>query len=223
VLGASSLTIFNMTQKGVIPLSDNEQLDILADAISDVGYWSWWTEQLPDIFQIEFGGTQLYFNPTSSDLPPQTQIALQFKYPSSVNFISKSKDTDNFQWTQDLHEDKIEPLSCSHGEFSFNNCDLTKSLLQQTTNFKTVYGNKPTTDSISFAPISLVFWCGDIGFAIIAKELKLLNHTGDIPLADISELNEKWWKYWRTYWDKRDTNEPMPKDYACDVTIPLKS
>ena len=29
------------------PIADAELLAQLADAISDVGYWSWWTHELP--------------------------------------------------------------------------------------------------------------------------------------------------------------------------------
>src|SRR5688500_10715695 len=98
-----------MTQPGQRSPSDSELLHILADAISDLGYWSWWAEQLPDVFQIEFGGTQLYFPPETPDSPPQTRIAIQFKQPASINFISKSGNPDNFEWVQLLHEDKMEP------------------------------------------------------------------------------------------------------------------
>jgi len=211
-----------MKQNDDKTLTDSEQLEILANAISDVGYWSWWTEELPAIFQIQFGGTLLYFSPTTSDKPPQTQIAIQFRQPTSISFINRNTATNNFEWAQLLHEDKIDAPTCSYGEFSFGNTDLTKSLLGKINHCKTLYGSRPTQE-ILLAPVSLVFWCGDIGLAIAAKELKLLNHSGNIDLADIADINRKWWDYWRTYWDKRDTNEPLPKDYACEVTIPLKN
>lgn len=210
-----------MTKQDDKTPSDTKQFEILANAISDVGYWSWWTEQLPDAFQIEFGGTQLYFPPISSTNPPQTQIAIQFRQPTSINFISKNS-TNVFEWVELLHEDKIEPPTCSYGEFSFGDNELTKSLLQQVRHYRTDYGSQPTAEILK-APFSLVFWCGDIGLAIAAKELKLLNHLGDIALADIAGINKQWWDYWRNYWDKRESDEALPKDYACEVTIPLKS
>jgi hypothetical protein len=73
------------------PLSEADQLALLADAISDIGYWSWWTAALPDAFQLVFGGTQLYFPPTSADKPLQTQIALQFQQPTSASFLSRAR------------------------------------------------------------------------------------------------------------------------------------
>lgn len=200
---------------------DTEQLEILANAISDVGYWSWWTGQLPDIFQIEFGGTQLYFPPVSSDNPPQTQIAIQFRKPTAINFISKNE-TNVFEWVELLHEDKIEPPTCSYGEFSFGDSELTRTLLQQVKHCKTHFGSQPTVEMLQ-APFSLVYWCGDIGLAIAGNELKLLNHLGDIAVAEIADINRQWWDYWKTYWDKRESDQALPKDYACEVTIPLQS
>ena len=31
------------------------------------------------------------------------------------------------------------------------------------------------------------------------------------------------WDYWRVYWERRDRKDPLPKDYACEVTIPVAS
>ena len=45
----------------------------------------------------------------------------------------------------------------------------------------------------------------------------------DISEEDIKRLSKKWWDYWKDYYDKRDTEEAYEKDYACEVTIPLKN
>lgn len=201
-------------------LSERDQLGLLAYAISDTGYWSVWTEQLPDLFQIESGGIQLYFPPTSPNQPPQTQIAIQFKNPTSINFISRNTATDNFEWVQLLREHKVQPPKCIYEQFSFGNWDWTKLLLKQVINYKTLYGYKLTKIRLSKEPISLVFWCGDIGLSVTAKELKLLNHTGDIALSEIQNINKEWWDYWRNYWDKRNSDNPLPNDPACEMTVP---
>jgi hypothetical protein len=220
-LGAGNLTTSIMDEHDDKKLIDKHQFEILANAISDIGYWSWWTELLPEVFQIEFGGTLLYFPPVSPDRPPQTKVAIRFDYPTSINFISKNQE-DNFKWIQLLQEDKIESPGCTHGEFSFGNSELTKSLLQKVVAYKTVHGDKFTTENFLSEPLSLVFWCDTIGLAITAKEVKLLNHTGEIPLTDIADINKRWWEYWRTYWNKLNSNDPLPKDLVCEVTIPLK-
>lgn len=58
------------------PLTEPQILDILSSAICDVGYWSWWTTNLPAVIQIEFGGTQLYFPLADNSQPPSTQVAM---------------------------------------------------------------------------------------------------------------------------------------------------
>ncbi len=67
----------------------NTKHTILEGAISDVGYWSWWAEELPKVFQVEFGGTQFWNPPSSSDAPPSGQIALRFNTPKFISFLTK--------------------------------------------------------------------------------------------------------------------------------------
>src|SRR5215475_13507012 len=66
----------------------NRWLDTLAEAISDVGYWQWWAENLPQHFQVEFGGTQLWNAPMAVGEPPSGQIALRFINPKSMSFLT---------------------------------------------------------------------------------------------------------------------------------------
>ena len=203
-------------------LSPTDQLALLADAISDIGYWSWWTAALPDTFQLEFGGTQLYFPPTSTDKPPQTQIALQFRQPTSISFLSRREGAEDFAWSQLLHEDQLEAPGCSHEEFGFGDADFLKSLLDQATHYKVVHGYEPMREAFLHEPYQLVFWCGEYGLAIAAQSLRLLTHQGEVALDQLADVHRQWWDYWRSYWDKRDTPDALPKDYACEVTIPLK-
>ena len=203
--------------------SDAAHLALLADAISDVGYWSWWTQELPELFQIEFGGTQLYFPPLSADNPPQTRIALQFQQPTSISFLNRGEGTADFAWSQLLHDDQLDSPTCSYGEFSFGDGNQLTSLLQQATYSHTILGYEPTAEAFLQEPVQLVFWCGDHGFAIAAQGLRLVTHSGGVALDQVPEVNREWWAYWRRYWDKKDTPEALPKDFACEVTIPLKS
>ena len=212
-----------MEEKNYSLLAESDYLEILADAISDVGYWSWWAEKLPDVFQIEFGGSQLFFPPINPESPPQSKIAIQFRQPISVSFISRNENPDNFVWSQQLHNDEIEPPTCTHGDFTFTDIELMKALLEKATRIKTIYGYEPKSGAFSEEPYHLIFWCGDVGMAVASKEIRLLSREGEVAVTDIAEINQKWWEYWRMYWDKKDTSDELPKDYACEVTIPLKS
>jgi hypothetical protein len=68
----------------------NEHLTALESAISDVGHWTWWTANLPDTFQVEFNGTQLWNPPLGEGKPPSGQIALRFRKPRRVYFLTLS-------------------------------------------------------------------------------------------------------------------------------------
>jgi hypothetical protein len=35
-------------------------------------------------------------------------------------------------------------------------------------------------------------------------------------------MSAKWWAYWKEYWKLRRTDKPLARDYACEVTIPIK-
>jgi hypothetical protein len=205
------------------PVAAADQLALLADAISDVGYWSWWTHELPEVFQVEFGGTQLYFPPLGANKPPQTQIALQFQQPTSISFLSRGAGNGDFTWVQQLHDDQLESPGCSYGEFSFGDEAALFALLHAATQVNTIQGHAPTTEAFLREPYRLVFWCGDYGFAISARNLRLVTHSRSVALDKVAEVNRQWWDYWRRYWAHKDTTDPLLHDYACEVTIPLKS
>ena len=90
----------------------NNWLDTLTAAISDVGYWQWWAENLPKYFQVEFSGTQLWSPPRAVDKPPSGQIALRFINPTCVSLLTKEPVYEvHPDWPKLLQEDEIEPFS----------------------------------------------------------------------------------------------------------------
>jgi hypothetical protein len=220
--------IFNKNKKkaekiSTEPLTETQMLDILSDAICDVGYWSWWATDLPNVIQIEFGGTQLYFPPTDNSLPPQTQIAIQFRNPKSISFLTRQElKIDNENWFHDLHNDKMEAPTCSHGEFTFTDHALMTTIINEAKTVKTIHGYPPTSNLFLSEKYKLVFWASDYGFAVSSDDIKLLTKQGTVELDQIPSVHSQWWAYWRKYWDLIDTKNALPKDYACEVTIPLK-
>ena len=40
-------------------------------------------------------------------------------------------------------------------------------------------------------------------------------------VVDLAGMSARWWDYWHEYWEKRDTDRALPKDVACEITIPL--
>jgi len=204
-------------------LTESQILDILGNAICDVGYWSWWTTDLPAVIQIEFGGTQLYFPPTNVSEPPNTQIAIQFRNPKSISFLTKQERLNESEqnWFDSLHNDKIEPLTCDYEYFTFTDDKLIAEIIDEAKTITTIYGYSSKDKSFLTEKYKLAFWAGDYGFAVASEEIRLLTKIRKVEIEQIPDVNSAWWTYWRKYWDLRNTNNPLPKDYACEVTIPL--
>ena len=202
----------------------SSNLEILGNAISDIGWWTWWTSDLPNLIQIEFAGAQLYFNPTDNTKPPSNLIAIQFINPSSVSFLSREKSEDDIEqnWSELLHEDKLEPPTCDYQNFSFIDENIMKAIVSEASTINVIHGYSPKDETFYNEKYKLVFWAGYYGFAVNAAEIKLLTHQGDIYLDNIPEINNQWWEYWKKYWSLKDTVDSLPIDNICEVTIPTE-
>jgi hypothetical protein len=186
-------------------------LEALAEAIRDVGYWKWWTAELPDVFQLEFGGTQLYSPPPAGE-PNRGMIALRFPSPVSVRWLSWPGAPAD--WQAQLHADKLQLPHVSHEHFSFGyGADLLAD-----SDVELLHGD-PTAPSA----VQLAFRAGNIGCIVTGPELRLVDHGGVFALDEIPKRYAAWWDYWKEYWRRRETPDAWPKDYACEVTIPLKT
>jgi hypothetical protein len=60
----------------------------------------------------------------------------------------------------------------------------------------------------------------EVGIVIVADKMKIVSHSGEIELSKIPELHQKWWDYWKKYWEVKDSNSPLPYDPLCEITIP---
>jgi hypothetical protein len=56
-----------------------------------------------------------------------------------------------------------------------------------------------------------------------ARKMSVLAHSGELTAEQVVESNQAWWGYWRECWRRKDSGSPMPEDYACEVTIPLRN
>ena len=206
-------------------LSKNEQLlDALANSISDIGYWNWWTTQLPETIQLEFGGTQLYFEPTDKTKPPSSQIAIQFRNPKSISFLSREVNKNDLEknWFELLQNDKLEPPTFNNESFTFIDNNEISSIIEKAKTINTIYGYSPKNEKFLKENYKLAFWSGIYGFSVCAEEIKILTAEKEIKIEEIPYLNGQWWGYWSRYWGLKNTENALPKDYLCEVTIPLK-
>ena len=63
--------------------------------------------------------------------------------------------------------------------------------------------------------------CDDVGFTVGRDEIEIVGRKGKYTEEEIESLSRKWCEYWKGYWCLRGTRDALPKDFACEVTIPV--
>ena len=66
----------------------------------------------------------------------------------------------------------------------------------------------------------LAFWAGALGLVVGAAKMEMYNFQGQVTPEQVPEMRARWWAYWKEYWRVWDTPHALPRDYACEVTIP---
>lgn len=199
--------------------SDNNTLNMLSDAISDVGSWRWWYVD-DDIVQLEFQDVQLYDYSTNEKETHSSIIALSFKDKSFALFLD-NLDDQNKGWYKQLQNDEIEPFSLDGYELNFNDAQFVNEIIETYKNKITV--KDITDEAIVTSKYIMAGKCGEVAFVVGGDRLEVLNHQGKINMEDIEKAYQDWWKYWKDYWRLRKTKEAYEKDFACEVTIPIRS
>lgn len=199
----------------------NSHLTILEDAIGDIGYWRWWVADLPQMFQVEFGGVQLWTAPGTATSPPSGVVALRFASPSAVEFLLAAETDATEQpppdWPSALAEDRIEPFGLTHGTLTLTSEARAEELRGAMAVHQTLHCDPELP---SPPAIVLALRAGAVGLYVRAAEIVVVTQNGPLALEDVAPANERWWEYWRTYWARRNSPDPLPHDWACEVTIP---
>lgn len=194
-------------------------LSILESAISDVGHWRWWTANLPDSVQLEFGGVQLWSPPSAPDTPPSGLIALRLIRPQAAIFLTKAHTNLPVDWHDAMQRDELQPFGMDRDQFTLSSVAQASHCLNHAATTHALVapaGNAGATNT----PAVIGFWAGPIGFYGVADELEIYNMSGRLTPAQVEASSHQWWEYWREYWRERHGPNPKPRDYACEVTIP---
>ena len=48
-----------------------------------------------------------------------------------------------------------------------------------------------------------------------------MGRKGKYTEEEIETAYKKWCDYWKIYWKLRGTKDAYPKDYVCEITIPV--
>ena len=198
---------------------DQETLDILSDAISDIGVWQWWYKQ-DDMFQIEFGCVQLYDEHKEAKQAHSSTIALRFLDNPFAMFLDNFEKDDEKKWFDKLYDDEINPFDLEGFEFKFNDGKYVNEVFEEYKNKHTI--KELIDEDIISCKYILAAKCYDVAFVVGGNELEVVSHHGNLSKEDIKEANEKWWDYWNDYWKLRNSKDAYEKDPACELTIPVR-
>ena len=192
-------------------------LNILADAISDVGSWWWWDIE-GDIVQVEFRDVLLYDDSKPEQETHTTDVlAVRFRGHAFAVFLDN---LDEDGWHERFRDDDSLLYEIDTYDLAFDDIEGAKSLLGD-------YKNRvPVKDfdglqTLSAAKHILCARCGEVGFIVGGDELEAVGAKGKYTAEEIETASKKWWTYWRDYWRLRKTKDAYKKDWACEVTIPV--
>lgn len=192
-------------------------LNILSDAISDVGSWHWWVIK-DDMVQIQFCDIQLYDNSKPEKEAHTTDVlAVRFYGHSFAVFLDN---LDEKNWHIKLQDDDsilypIEPCS-----LAFDNRKEAELLLHDYKN-KIPVKDFINEDTLLSAKHILCARCGDVGCIAGGDQIVVVGQNGEYTEEEIETASKKWWDYWEDYWKVRGTKEAYSKDYVCEITIPI--
>lgn len=202
-------------------MSPQTPIQILEQAISDCGYWRHWACD-ENSLQLEFGGTQIYTEPIDPSSPPSGLVAIRLVAPVVALALTRSKyecDTP-IDWFDQLGADLIDPFNIDHELFTLTDRSKASEMVETAASERWVFGDSSSLSDSQSLPF-IAFWAQNVGFIAAAKSVSYFTMAGELKERDIGPKVSRWWEYWREYWERKDTNIPLPQDYACEITIPL--
>lgn len=191
-----------------------ETLNILSDAISEMGSWTGWDLE-KDESRLEFTDVFLY-DETKAEKDTHTgSVTLCFSNDPFVIFLDNHTEEASQKWYDLLKEGKIRPLPIATYEFRFNDPEYTDTVYKS-------YKNRTAIRSelSASAKYILTARCEDVGFIVGADDLIVAGNGKTYTDEEVTDAVRKWWKYWRDYWLLRKTKDAYPKDLVCELTIP---
>lgn len=200
----------------------DESLRILESAISDVGHWRYWAKS-DTVFQIEFGWVMLFIPSDDPSRPPSSTIALRFNNPRCVVALQHATEDPDLpdDWFAKLGRDEIEAFGVTEEAFTLTDVAQLRRIYQEAARRDFIVGSENDWEAIGAEQAFIAFWAQNVGLVVVAESLEVSSHQGRIEIEDIGTRNAEWWKYWREYWARIRSDNPMPKDSLCEITIPL--
>lgn len=193
-------------------------LNILADAVSDVGSWHRWLTR-GDMVQVQFCDIMLYDESTSEKEPHSTDVlAVRFKGKAFAVFLDNLNEEN---WHEHLRDDDSAIYPIDTYDMAFDDVEEAERLLNDYKH-KTVIKDFVGSETLLTVKHLLYARCDDVGFIVGGDEIEVVGRKGKYTEEEIETAYKTWCDYWKTYWKLRGTKDAYPKDYVCEVSIPVR-
>jgi hypothetical protein len=123
-------------------------------------------------------------------------------------------------WYKRLCEDDPVNYPIDAYNMSFDDAKEAGRLLKEYKH-KTVIKDFIDSETLLTAKHLLYAGCDDVGFIVGGDEIEVVGRNGKYTEEEIDNAYSKWCEYWRAYWKLRGTKDAYPKDYVCEITIPI--
>lgn len=194
-----------------------DTLNILADAISDVGSWHRWLIR-DNMVQVQFCDIMLYDENTSEKEPHSTDaLAVRFYGNTFAVFLDNLNEEN---WYKRLRDDNSVIYPIDTYDMAFDDIKEAERLLNDYKH-KIVIKDFAGSETLLTAKHLLYAGCDDVGFIVGGDEIEVVGKKGKYTEKEIEASYKKWCDYWRTYWKLRGTKDAYPKDYVCEISIPV--
>ena len=199
-------------------MMNKDTLNILAEAISDAGAWWCWGVK-DDAVQLEFRDVMLYDETRQANEPRTTDVlAVRFSGHAFAVFFDDLEEPD---WHIRFRDDDSVLYPVDAYELAFDDLKEAEAMLQDF-DHRTVVKDFSGSETVAAAKHFLCARCGEVGCIVGGDEMQAAGRKGRYTEEEIRTASEKWWEYWKEYWKLRGTKDAYPKDYSCEVTIPVR-
>ena len=129
-------------------------------------------------------------------------------------------DLNDINWHEHFRDDDSILYPVDTYDMAFDDHEKAVLLLNDYRNLVTVKGFKGA-ETLAAAKHILYARCDEVGLIVGGDKIEIAGEKGQYTEEEIELLSRKWWDYWKDYWRLRGTRDALPKDYACEVTIPV--
>ena len=171
-----------------------------------------------DMLQLEFCDVQLY-DETKAEKETHTTDVLAVRFFGHI-FAVFLDDLNDIYWHERFRDDDSILYTVDTYDMAFDDNKEAESLLNDYRN-QVLIKDFNGTETLVAAKHFLCARCDKVGFIVGGDEIEIVGKKGKYTEEEIEPLSKKWWEYWKDYWRLRGTCDALPKDFACEVTIPV--